>query len=40
MDDLGEFAGYWLTNAADADYDGDGIVDFYEFSLLAANWQQ
>ena len=40
INDLGEFADYWLTDAAEADYDGDGIVDFYEFSLLAENWMQ
>ena len=40
MDDLGEFGVYWLTDAADADYDGDGIVNFYEFALLAENWMQ
>jgi len=38
MDDLGEFAGYWLTNTGEADYNGDGVVDFYEFSLLGENW--
>jgi len=37
-EDLGIFADYWLTDAEEADYDGDGIVDFYEFSLLAENW--
>jgi hypothetical protein len=33
---------YWLVNnpqqITDADYNGDGIVNFYEFSLLARNW--
>jgi pectate lyase len=38
MGDLSEFADRWLTDAADADYDGDGIVNFYEYSLLAENW--
>jgi pectate lyase len=38
MDDLSEFGGYWLTDAAEADRDGDGVVNFYEFSLLAGNW--
>jgi len=40
IDDLSEFGGYWLTDAAEADRDGDGVVNFYEFSLLAGNWQQ
>ncbi len=39
MDDFSNFAGYWLTGSADADRDGDGIVNFYEFSLLASNWE-
>ncbi len=44
MNDLKQFAeDYWLVNdsnqIADADYDGDGIVNFYEFALLAGNWQ-
>jgi pectate lyase len=38
--DLATFAGYWLTDDPEADYNGDGIVDFYEFSLLAENWMQ
>jgi hypothetical protein len=38
VDALGEFAGYWLTDAAEADYDGDGIVNIYEYSQLAKNW--
>ncbi len=38
IDDLKTFANYWLTDDPEADYDGDGIVDFYEFSLLAGNW--
>jgi pectate lyase len=33
---------YWLVDdceqTADADYDGDCTVDFYEFALLAQNW--
>lgn len=33
---------YWLVNnpeqITDADYNDDGIVNFYEFSLLARNW--
>jgi pectate lyase len=41
--DLKQFAeNYWLVNdeeqIADADYNGDGIVNFYEFALLAENW--
>ena len=40
IDDLKTFANYWLTDDPEADYDGDGIVDFYEFSLLAGNWMQ
>jgi pectate lyase len=38
MDDLGTFGEYWLTGDLEADYDADGIVDFYEFALLAENW--
>ncbi len=38
MDDLATFADYWLTDDAEADYDGDGVVNFYEFALLAQNW--
>ncbi len=40
MNDLKTFTIYWLTDAEDADFDYDGIVDFYEFSLLAENWLQ
>jgi pectate lyase len=40
IDDLATFAHYWLTADPEADYDGDGMVDFYEFSLLAENWMQ
>jgi pectate lyase len=43
MNDLAQFAGYWLgtdCNAiADADYDSDCKVNFYEFALLAGNWR-
>jgi hypothetical protein len=39
-DDLYEFAAYWLTDEDNADIDGDSIVNFYEFSLFAANWAQ
>ncbi len=40
--DLETFTDYWLdtTDIDDADYDGDGNVNFYEFALLAANWLQ
>jgi pectate lyase len=42
MNDLPQFVGYWLgtdCNAiANADYDSDCNVNFYEFSLLAGNW--
>jgi pectate lyase len=38
--DLAAFAGYWLTNDPEADYNSDGLVNFYEFSLLAGNWKQ
>lgn len=41
-DDLSSFVNYWLMtdcNAmANADYDRDCKVNFYEFSLLAENW--
>lgn len=40
IDDLGTFSEYWLTDDLEADYNVDGIVDFYEFSLLADNWMQ
>ena len=40
IDDLKTFANYWLTDDPEADYNGDGTVDFYEFSLLAGNWMQ
>jgi len=43
VNDLKQFAeDYWLVEdeeqIANADYNGDGIVNFYEFSLLAENW--
>jgi pectate lyase len=42
INDLPQFVGYWLgtdCNAiANADYDGNCDVNFYEFSLLAGNW--
>jgi pectate lyase len=40
MNDLPQFAEYWLdTNGiADADYYDDGIVNLREFALLAGNW--
>ena len=43
MYDLKQFVEeYWLVDdceqTADADYDGDCTVDFYEFALLAQNW--
>jgi pectate lyase len=42
INDLSQFVGYWLgtdCNAvANADYDHDCNVNFYEFSLLANNW--
>jgi pectate lyase len=43
MKDLEQFVdSYWLNEdieqIADADYDGDGNVNFYEFALLAQNW--
>lgn len=44
MQDLATFVGYWLADdcdaTADADYDDDCNVNFYEFSLLADNWLQ
>jgi pectate lyase len=40
IDDLKTFAGYWLTADPEADYNGDGLVNFYEFALLAENWMQ
>lgn len=38
VEDLSEFAEYWLSDSTEADRDDDGNVDFYEFSLLAQNW--
>jgi len=43
MEDFRQFVEeYWLVDdceqTADADYDGDCTVDFYEFALLAQNW--
>ena len=40
MNDLEQFVDYWLdtTDIDDADYDGDGNVNFYEFALMAENW--
>jgi len=42
MKDFSQFVDYWLVNdpnqIADADYNGDGIVNFYEFALFAENW--
>lgn len=42
MKDLKQFTEYWLltdcNEMADADYNGDCKVNFYEFSLLAENW--
>jgi pectate lyase len=43
MKDFEQFVdNYWLVEdeeqIADADYNGDGIVNFYEFALLAQNW--
>jgi len=42
MNDFAQFAEYWQVNdcnqIADADYDGDCEVNFYEFSLFAENW--
>lgn len=40
--DLDTFADYWLdpvcADLADADYDGDCKVNFFEFMLMAENW--
>ena len=40
INDLETFVDYWLdtNDIADADYDDDGIVNSYEFALLAENW--
>ncbi|MGB8226783.1 MAG: CBM35 domain-containing protein [Sedimentisphaerales bacterium] len=42
MNDFSQFVGYWLVNdcnqLSDADYNGDCIVNFYEFALFAENW--
>lgn len=40
--DLETFVDYWLdtTDIDDADYDGDGNVNFYEFALMAENWRK
>lgn len=44
MDDLETFADCWLVDdcneIADADYDYDCEVNFYEFALMAGNWMQ
>ena len=43
INDLAQFVGYWLgtdCNAiANADYNGDCNVNFYEFALLGNNWR-
>jgi hypothetical protein len=42
IDDLSEFAAVWLQNdcagTSRVDLDGDCVVDFYEFSQFAKNW--
>lgn len=43
--DLSQFVQYWLdtkdiTDINDADYNGDGIVNGYEYALFAGNWLQ
>ncbi len=44
LDDLAEFATYWLlencTETAGVDLNGDCIVNFDEFSVLADNWMK
>ncbi len=44
IDDLATFGDYWLVDdceaIADADYDANCEVNFYEFALLAENWMQ
>ena len=41
--DLSQFFGYWLdtnniSDINDADYNGDGVVNGYEYALFAGNW--
>jgi rhamnogalacturonan endolyase len=42
MNDLSYFTGFWLENdcneTAELDLNGDCIINFYEFSVLAENW--
>jgi hypothetical protein len=44
MNDLPDFLDFWLVDDCDEPYwldlDGDCIVNFYEFSVLAENWLQ
>ena len=40
VDDIPYFTDFWLVDCNDVgvDFNGDGIINFYEFSLLARNW--
>jgi hypothetical protein len=42
MDDLPDFLDFWLVDDCNETYwldlDGNCIVNFYEFSVLAQNW--
>jgi rhamnogalacturonan endolyase len=41
INDLSEFSKFWLTtdcNNVELDFNGDCIINFYEFSLLARDW--
>jgi hypothetical protein len=44
MNDLPAFPDFWLVNdcneTAVVDLNGDCIVNFYEFAVLAENWLQ
>ena len=41
--DLPQFVDYWLdtddiSDINDADFNGDGVVNGYEYALFAGNW--
>jgi hypothetical protein len=38
IDDLTDFAGYWLQENCDMDLDGDCLMNLREFAAFAENW--